>query len=72
MLRWAPIEAIQRMPAGNPIRQRKDAIIARRGKEARNIAKIAAARQPLTCVFYTMRDGQARSLATRTAATEAA
>ena len=44
-----------------PIRQRKDTIITRRGKEARNIAKVAAARQLLTCVFYTMRDGQARS-----------
>ena len=66
--RWAMAEAIQRQPAGNPVRQRKDAIIARRGKEARNIARVAAARQLLTCVFCTMRDGQARSLAARTAA----
>jgi transposase len=71
-LRWAMVEAIQRQPAGNPIRQRKDAIIARRGKQARNIAKVAAARQLLTCVSCTMRDGQARSLATRTAAQDAA
>ena len=38
----------------------KDAIIARRGKEARNIAKVAAARRLLTLVFYGMRDGQIR------------
>ena len=71
-LRWAMVEAIQRVPAGNPVRQRKDAIIARRGKEARNIAKVAAARQLLTCVFYVMRDGEARSLSIRTAAADAA
>ena len=40
----------------------KDAIIARRGKEARNIAKVAAARRLLTLVFYGMRDGQIRCL----------
>ncbi len=55
VLRWALIEAIQHQPAGNPIRDIKDRIIARRGKEARNIAKVAAARQLLTCVFYAMR-----------------
>lgn len=71
-LRWAMVEAIQRVPAGNPIRQRKDAIIARRAKQARHIAKVAAARQLLTCVFYVMRDGEARSLAIRTAAAAAA
>jgi len=53
--------AIQRQPpAAHPPAQ--DAIITRRGKKARNIARVAAARQLLTCVFYTMRDGQARSL----------
>ena len=67
VLRWALIEAIQHQPAGNPIRDIKDRIIARRGKEARNIAKVAAARQLLTCVFYAMRDGHVRSLAARAA-----
>src|ERR1700756_6040214 len=38
-LRWAVTEAIQRQPAGTRPRQVKDGIIARRGKEARNIAK---------------------------------
>ena len=35
MLRWALTEAIQRTPAGNPVRQRKDSIIARRGRKQR-------------------------------------
>jgi hypothetical protein len=53
--------------AGTSIREAKDAIIARRGPKARNIAKVAAAGKLLTCVFSAMRDGQARCLAARTA-----
>ena len=48
MLRWAVTEAIQRQPAGSRPRQVKDGIIARRGKEAKNTAKVAAARELLT------------------------
>jgi transposase len=66
LLRWALIEAVQHIPAGTSIREVKDAIIARLGPQARNIAKVAAARKLLTCVFYAMRDGQARCLAART------
>ena len=62
LLRWALIEAIQRIPRDCVIGAVKDAIIARRGKEARNIAKVAAARRLLTLVFYGMRDGQIRCL----------
>jgi transposase len=62
MLRWALVEVIQHQPLGSPARQIRDAIIARRGAQARNIAKIAAARRMLTCVFYAMRDGHVRSL----------
>lgn len=40
----------------------KAAIIARRGKETRNIAKVAAARKLLTLVYYGLRDGQIRAL----------
>ena len=61
--RWALIEAIQRIPKDSMIGAAKDAIIARRGKEAKNIAKVAAARRLLTLVFYGMRDGQIRCLA---------
>ena len=63
LLRWALIEAIQRIPQDSVIGGVKAAIIARRGKEARNIAKVAAARQLLTLVYYGMRDGQIRALA---------
>jgi transposase len=62
MLRWALIEAIQRVPADSVIGEVKAAIIARRGKEARSIAKVAAARRLLILVFYGMRDGQIRCL----------
>jgi transposase len=72
VLRWAMVEAIQRQPGGSPVREVKDRIIARRGKQANNIAKVAAARYLLTCVFYAMRDGHARSLAARTTAQGAA
>jgi hypothetical protein len=63
MLRWAVVEAIQRQPAGSRPRQVKDAIIARRGPQAKSIAKIAAARELLTLVFYGMRDGRVRRAA---------
>ncbi len=62
-LRWALTEAIQRVPRDSVIGGVKDNIIARRGKEAKNIAKVAAARRLLTLVFYGMRDGQIRCLA---------
>jgi transposase len=60
MLRWALAEAIQHQPAGTRPRQARDAILARRGKEARSIAKTAAARVLLTQVFYALRDGHVR------------
>jgi transposase len=62
LLRWALIEAIQHAPAGFPARDAKDAIIARRGRQARNIAKAAAARRLLALVYYGLRDGQIRCL----------
>jgi transposase len=64
LVRWALVEAIQHVPAGHPLRHRKEDILARRGDQAKNIAKVAAARQLLTWVFYAMRDGQVRALAT--------
>ena len=63
-LRWAVIEAIQRAPAGSVTGTVKEAIIARRGPRARSIAKVAAARRLLTLVYYGMRDGEIRCLAT--------
>jgi transposase len=68
LIRWAAVEAIQRQtePAVKAV---KDGIIARRGKNTRNIAKVAAARKMLEVVYYVLRDGQARCL---TAAADAA
>jgi transposase len=63
LLRWAMTEAVQHQPAASPPRELKDRITARRGTQAKNIAKTAAARKLLTCVFYAMRDGEVRSLA---------
>jgi transposase len=60
MLRWALTEAIQHQPAGTRPQRAKEAITARRGPQARNIAKTAAARVLLTQVFYAMRDGHVR------------
>jgi transposase len=62
LLRWALTGAIQHAPADSPAGALKAAIIARRGKQARNIAKVAAARRLLTLVFYGLRDGQIRCL----------
>ena len=62
MLRWALVEAIQRVPKDSVIGSARDAIIARRGKQAKNIAKVAAARRLLTLVYYGLRDGQIRAL----------
>ena len=67
MLRWAVTEAIQRQPAGTKPQQVKDAIIARRGTQARGIAKTAAARVLLTQVFYSMRDGHLRRVTSQAA-----
>ena len=65
------MEATRRQPAGSPPGELKDCIIDRRGREARNIAKVGAARKLLTCVFYALRDGQVRSLAARSRAQQA-
>ena len=61
LVRWAAVEAIQRQcePAVKAVR---DDIVARRGKNARNIAKVATARRMLEVVYYVLRDGQARCL----------
>jgi transposase len=67
MLRWALVEAIQRQPAGTRPREARDAIIARRGDQARGIAKTAAARILLTQVFYALRDGRIRRVTSQAA-----
>ena len=64
LLRWALTEAVQHVPASSLPGTVKQRIIARRGKQAKHIAKVAAARRLLTLVYYGMRDGQIRCLAT--------
>jgi transposase len=67
LLRWALIEAIQRIPRDCVTGAVKDAIIARRGKEAAASPRVAAARRLLTLVCYSMRDGQIRCLSSQPA-----
>jgi transposase len=59
LLRWAAVEAVQRL-YGGPIGVTRARLSERRGA---NIAKVAAARKLLTLVFYGLRDGHIRCLA---------
>jgi transposase len=62
LVRWAAVEAVQRHcePAIRDVRER---IVARRGRDARNTAKVAAGRVMLEAVYYLLRDGESRRLA---------
>ena len=57
-LRWAAVEAVQRV-RGGPIGSARARIGEHRGA---NIGKVAAARKLLTLVFYGLRDGHIRCL----------
>jgi transposase len=57
-VRWAAIEAVQRVSTG-PAGAVKARVGTRRGK---NVAKVAAARKLLTLVYYGLRDGHIRAL----------
>jgi transposase len=59
LVRWAAVEAVQRL-YGGPIGATRTRLAARRGA---NIAKVAAARKLLTLVYYGLRDGHVRCLA---------
>jgi transposase len=59
LVRWAAIEAVQRVGAHTRIGAFRDGVAARRG---RNQGKVAAARQLLECVYYGMRDHHIRRL----------
>jgi transposase len=63
LVRWAAVEAVQHAPAGTPMKQVRDRIVARRGKDARHIATVAAARELVVLVFYALRDHHVRRLA---------
>ncbi|MDH6125507.1 IS110 family transposase [Kitasatospora sp. GP82] len=59
LVRWAAIEAVQRIPSGSWLTTTRATITERRG---RNIATVAVARRPLTLVYYGPRDGEIRAL----------
>jgi transposase len=59
LVRWAAVEAVQRLHGG-PLGATRARIAERRGA---NIAKVAAARKLLTLVYYGLRDGHIRCLA---------
>jgi transposase len=61
LVRWAAVEAVQRVPAHTRLGQTRDRIADRRG---RNIGVVAAARELTELVFYGLRDHQIRCLAT--------
>jgi transposase len=60
LVRWAAVEAVQRVPAHTSLGAVREQVGARRG---RNIGVVAAARQLTELVFYGLRDGQIRRLA---------
>jgi transposase len=60
MVRWAAIEAISRNHGGDKIKADYRRISERRG---RNIGRVAAARKVLRLVYYGLRDGEIRCLA---------
>ena len=60
-MRWAAVEAVQRLPAHTHLGQIRDRVAERRG---RNIGVVAAARELTQLVFYGLRDGQIRRLDT--------
>jgi hypothetical protein len=64
-VRWAAVEAVQRVPAHTRLGQRRDQVAARRGH---NIGVVAAARDLTGLVFYGLRDHRIRSLPSRPAA----
>ena len=59
LVRWAAVEAIQRVSGHTRLGQHRDRVAARRG---RNIGVVAAARELLTLVFYGLRDHHIRAL----------
>jgi transposase len=65
LVRWAAVEAVQRLPAHTRCGHIRDQVAARRG---RNIGVVAAARTLITLVFWGLRDGHVRALSTPTAA----
>jgi transposase len=64
LVRWAAVEAVQRLGRHTRLGQVRDQVAQRRGS---SIGKVAAARELIELVFYGLRDGHIRRLS-RTAA----
>jgi hypothetical protein len=64
LVRWAAVEAVQRVPGHTRLGEIRDQVGARRG---RNIG-VAAARELIVLVFYGLRDHHIRCLAPKAAA----
>ena len=60
LVRWAVVEAVQRQGHSGLLGEAMARVAERRG---RRIAKVVAARRLLTLVFYVLRDGELRCLA---------
>jgi transposase len=60
LVRWAAVEAVQRVSKHHRLGQLRDRVAVRRG---RNIGKVAAARELTRLVYYGLRDGHIRALA---------
>jgi transposase len=60
LVRWAAVEAVQRVGKHTRIGAHRDRVAARRG---RNIGVVAAARVLTECVYYALRDGTVKRLA---------
>ncbi len=59
LVRWAAVEAVQRVGKHTRLGQLRDRVAARKG---RNIGVVAAARELLTLVYYGLRDEHIRAL----------
>jgi hypothetical protein len=66
LVRWAAIEAVQKLPASAGWLVVNRARVANRC--GRNVATVAVARKLLTLVYHGLRDGHIRALARRPAA----
>ena len=64
LVRWAAVEAVARQRGATKVQVDLRRIAERRGKR---IATVAAARKILTLVYYSLRDGEIRSLARQAA-----
>jgi transposase len=69
LVRWAAVEAVQRVSGHTHLGQHRDRVAARRG---RNIGVVAAARELTELVFYGLRDHHIRALNRRPQAASSA